>query len=101
MKFDWDAAKAKANLAKHGVSFEQAQEVFESPVIFEDFAHSERESRYIAIGFSSKGRLLAVACTRLEAGMYRIISARKATRKEQERYAKAKREADEGQIGAR
>jgi len=100
MEFEWDATKAAANVRKHGVSFSEAIEVFEAPAIFEDFAHSERESRYLAIGFSSKGRLLTVVFTRPAVGRYRIISARPAMKRERERYAETKRETDD-EIGAR
>ena len=60
MEFDWDASKAAKNRRKHGVSFEEAQEVFAAAAIFEDFGHSDREPRYLAIGFSGKGRMLTV-----------------------------------------
>ena len=92
MEFEWDDAKAAENRRKHGVSFEEAEDMFASAAFFEDFGHSEREPRYLAIGFSAKGRMLTVSFTRPTAGVYRIISARKANRREQERYGKAKRE---------
>lgn len=93
MTFEWDDAKARANLAKHGVRFDEAEGVFASPAIFEDHDHSEREPRYLAIGYSGKGRLLTVVFTRRGPGVYRIISARKATRREREHYDEAKRQA--------
>lgn len=92
MNFEWDDAKAATNRRKHGVSFEEAAEVFVSPAIFEDTGHSEKEPRYLAIGFSAKSRLLTVAFTRREAGIYRIVSARRASKNEQDRYVEAKRE---------
>lgn len=90
MRFDWDEGKAKTNLAKHGVSFEEAETIFEParPPIFDDLAHSGAEWRYFAIGFSVKRRLLVVFFTR-ERGVVRIISARRPTRKETEMYEKA------------
>jgi uncharacterized protein len=89
MDFDWDSAKAKLNRRKHGVSFEEAEDVLAAAAIFEDVGHSQTETRYLAIGFSTKGRMLTVVFTRLGVGSYRIITARTATKQEQNRYAKA------------
>ncbi len=60
LQFQWDPKKAKANLAKHGVSFEEALSVFTDPLarIFDDEEHSGEESREIIIGHSTKGRLV-------------------------------------------
>ena len=66
--------------------------MFTAAAIFDDFDHSEVEPRYLAIGFSTKDRMLTVAFTRPAIGVYRIISARKASKREREQYAKAKRE---------
>lgn len=85
MRFDWDSAKASANLRKHGVSFDEAKSVF-----YDDFAvqyfdddHSSEEERFIMLGMSSNARLLVVChCERSGAEVIRIISARKATRNE-------------------
>ena len=82
----WDSKKAKANIQKHGISFEEAQTVLESyrQLILEDKNHNEE--RLIAIGFSSSLNLLVVVyCYRMK-DVLRIISARKATRKEQKIY---------------
>lgn len=87
MKFEWDDAKAAANLRKHGISFEEAKTVFDNPlaVIFEDEAHSTDEFREIIIGHSQRNRLLLIAFTqRLDS--IRIISARLATRQERQDY---------------
>lgn len=87
MKFEWDEAKAAANLRKHGISFEEAKTVFDNPlaVIFEDEAHSTDEFREIIIGHSQRNRLLLIAFTqRLDS--IRIISARLATRQERQDY---------------
>jgi uncharacterized DUF497 family protein len=92
MNFEWDGSKAAANRRKHGVLFDEAEDLFSAAAIFEDFDHSEVEPRYLAIGFSAKGRMLTVVFTRPAAGVYRIISARKANKREQQRYGKAKRE---------
>jgi uncharacterized DUF497 family protein len=94
MKFEWDEPKAAANLRKHKISFIEAEEVFVALAVFEDLGHSEMEARYVAIGFSTKSRLLTVSFTRPSAGLYRIISARRATKEEQERYAQAKNQSN-------
>jgi len=93
VKFDWDAEKARINLAKHGVSFEEAETVFApaKPAIFEDMPHSDAQWRYVAIGFSAKQRLLAVFFAR-EEDLVRIISARKATKNEEAAYGQALRQ---------
>ncbi|MFO1163553.1 MAG: BrnT family toxin [Reyranellaceae bacterium] len=87
MKFDWDARKADANLRKHGVSFDEAASMFLDPMAVSgpDPDHSMDEHRYISFGFSSLGRLLAVAHTH-RPGAIRIISARRVTRGERKLY---------------
>jgi uncharacterized DUF497 family protein len=87
MNFEWNADKAKANLAKHGISFEEAKTVFDDPLFvdFYDPDHSREEYRYIIIGHSQKGRLLIVSYTERKDGV-RIISARETTRREREAY---------------
>jgi len=79
MRFDWDTHKAQVNLEKHGVSFEEAEEVFDDPNGFHffDAAHSIGEIRYNVIGFSRQ-RLLFVVYTEREEETTRIISAREA-----------------------
>ncbi len=87
MTFEWDAEKAAKNLAKHGVSFDEAKTVFEDPlyVDFYDPEHSVIEHRYIIIGESRLGRLLIASFT--ERGeIIRIISARELTPSEREAY---------------
>jgi uncharacterized DUF497 family protein len=86
--FEWDPAKAERNLAKHGVSFEEAVTAFSDPLSLTVFDpdHSADEDRYILQGVSSFGRLLVVAHTD-RAGRIRIISARLATRRERRSYA--------------
>ena len=63
MRFEWDARKARANLQKHGVSFEEASSVFFDPlsVTGDDPDHSFAERRMVTFGVSSSGRLLVVA----------------------------------------
>jgi uncharacterized DUF497 family protein len=88
MKFQWDPKKAKNNLRKHDVSFEEAVTVFKDPLafIFDDTEHSESEHREIVIGFSALSKLLLVCFVEKQGDIIRIISARKATRKEKEDY---------------
>ena len=89
IRFDWDPAKARANLRKHGISFEEAQSVF-----YDDFARqfydtegSETEDRFLLLGMSNRARVLVVChCERSRGDVVRIISARKATRNEQKYY---------------
>ena len=86
-QFEWQEEKARANLLKHNVSFDEAQSAFNDPfyVIFYDPDHSDEEERYIIIGRSQQDRLLMVSYT--ERGQkFRLISARIATRREKETY---------------
>ncbi|NJL43597.1 MAG: BrnT family toxin [Pseudanabaena sp. SU_2_4] len=87
MEFEWDESKAKSNLKKHGVSFNEAKTVFDNllAVIFDDEAHSVGEKREVMIGHSQNNRLLLVAFTE-RPNAIRIISARLATRREREDY---------------
>ena len=86
--FEWSPEKARANLAKHGVTFLEAASVFEDPgsIVVFDEDHSDSEERFIIIGYSVKERLLLVAHADGREGKIRLISARKATRKEREVY---------------
>jgi uncharacterized DUF497 family protein len=87
--FKWDEAKSRANLKKHGVSFEEARSVFfdEYAVQFFDEEHSSEEERFIMLGMSNLSRVLVVChCERAGGSVIRIISARKATRKERGFY---------------
>lgn len=88
MQFAWDPKKAAANVAAHGVSFEEALTCFYDPyqIAFYDPDHSEREDRELLIGHSNRGRLLLVSYT-LRRQTVRLISARKATRTEARTYA--------------
>lgn len=87
LQFEWDARKAKANEAKHGVSFEEAITVFADPLarIFGDPEHSETERREIIIGHSDRRNLILVSFAEGE-DRIRLISARKATRTERKDY---------------
>jgi len=87
--FEWDESKAKSNLKKHGVSFEEAQSVFfdENARIVPDPEHSDDEDRFILLGISANVRILTVChCYRQDEKTVRIISARKATNHEAKQY---------------
>lgn len=89
MTFEWDEAKNKINQAKHGISFEEAQSVFEDAyaILFDDPDHSEEEERFLIIGMSSaKGICIVSHCYRGADERIRIISARAATQKEKSVY---------------
>jgi uncharacterized protein len=85
--FEWDSAKAAWNERKHAVSFEEAASVFLDPLAmtYPDPDHSETEHREITVGQSTKHRLLFVSHTR-RGDRTRIISARRATRKERKQH---------------
>lgn len=87
MHFEWDPEKARANMAKHGVSFDEAVACFRDPlsVTILDPDHSESENRFVLIGQSSMGRLLVVVHTD-RGDAIRLISARRATRRERQAY---------------
>ena len=85
--FEWDEDKAKANLKKHKVSFEEGKTIFNDPFLFtfRDDRHSTKEERYINIGLSANGRVLILTHTERQ-GKIRIISCRKATLRERSFY---------------
>jgi uncharacterized protein len=85
--FEWDASKAKLNLRKHGVSFEEASTVFLDSLArtIHDRLHSEEEDRFVNLGESQLRRLLVVVFTD-RGDRIRIISARVATRRERRDY---------------
>ena len=87
LEFDWHESKAKNNLFKHGVSFDEACTVFNDScyVDFYDPDHSNDESRFLIVGYSDQERLLIVSYTERRR-VIRLISARPATRKERESY---------------
>ena len=87
--FTWDAKKNTANVNKHGISFEEAQTVFydDNGRIIYDPGHSHEEDRFILLGMSKVLNILIVChCYRKGNDEIRIISARKATRKEKQQY---------------
>ncbi len=85
--FEWDEKKAYKNIKKHGVSFEEAATVFGDPlsITIYDPLHSKDEDRFVILGMSNKNRLLVVVHTDRN-DRIRIISARKATKKERKQY---------------
>ena len=89
LKFEWNPAKAATNLKKHGIAFEEAQSVFydDYAVQFFDAEHSDNEERFLLLGMSSSAKLLLVChCERNSGDVLRIISARKATKRESAHY---------------
>lgn len=89
LSFVWDEEKNRINLSKHGVSFQEAQTVFEdeNALFMFDPDHSENEDWFLLLGLSKGLRLLVIChCYREEDELIRIISARKATRKETTAY---------------
>jgi uncharacterized DUF497 family protein len=84
--FEWDSAKAAANLRKHGVPFEKACEVFFDPFLALVDAGDGEESREAAIGLTEDWSLLVVVHVVRQAGALRIISARPATASERREY---------------
>ena len=90
-QFEWDEAKNRQNIRKHGISFEEAQTVFldDHAIRFYDPDHSEEEDRFIMLGISFKLRVLVVChCYKESDSVIRIISARKATRQEGKHYGR-------------
>ena len=89
LRFEWDLAKESANRRKHGVSFEEAESVFADDLglLIHDPDHSEDEDRFVLLGLSSLLRALVVChCYRHGNDVIRIISARKADRRERLLY---------------
>ena len=85
--FEWDVEKARTNLVKHGVSFDESSTVFGDPrsLTIPDTAHSQTEDRFIILGLSHRQRLLVVVHTG-RGDNIRIISARPASRRERRQY---------------
>ncbi len=85
-EFEWDEAKNKSNRQKHGISFEEAAEIFNGPVLTRvDYYHESGEIRELSFGFFFDVVILAVAHTD-RSGKIRIISARKATKNERKAF---------------
>ena len=90
LRFEWNSAKAARNVAKHGVTFDEASTVFGDAIsiTIADRRHSDEEDRWVTIGSTPRGRILVVVHTDRFDGL-RVISAREATRIERETYEKA------------
>jgi len=89
IEFAWDPRKARSNLLKHGISFEEAKTVFldENARLIDDPDHSEEEERFVLLGYSFQARCLIVShCWRKSDATIRLISARRATAQEEEVY---------------
>ncbi len=89
LRFDWNSRKSAANKRKHGVSFEEARTVFydDRALLIEDPENEDQEDRFVLLGISAALRTLVVChCYREEDSLIRIISARKANRKERQDY---------------
>ena len=89
--FDWDENKNRINLEKHGITFEEASTVFfdDRAILFDDPEHSIDEDRFLLLGMSETAKVCIVChCYRESDTVIRIISARQATRKEEQRYVK-------------
>ena len=85
IRFEWDESKSRENKRKHGVSFDEAQTVFfdKNAIRYYDPDHSEDEDRFIMLGMSFRLRVLVVChCYRLDDKVIRIVSARRANKKE-------------------
>ncbi len=91
LRFEWGPKKDAANQRKHGVSFDEATTVFsdERALLLDDPDHSEEEERFVLLGLSANLRTLVVChCYREAESVIRLISARKATRKERSEYSR-------------
>ena len=88
MRIEYDPQKAKSNLNKHGISFEEASTALYDPLaLVQEDIDSINENRWILVGFSSRANLLTVVYTLRDGDTIRLISARKATQKEAKYYA--------------
>ena len=91
ISFEWDNNKERQNIKKHGISFTEAATVFEdeNAVLFDDPEHSGEEQRFLLLGMSETTKICIVChCLRAEDTVIRIISARKAAKKEEETYVR-------------
>jgi uncharacterized DUF497 family protein len=89
LRFEWDPEKARANLEKHGISFNEAGTVFADPfarIIADEIHSTMQEERFIILGQSQWSRLLVVVFVERTENLIRINSARKATQHETQRY---------------
>ena len=89
VSFDWNQGNIDKNWGKHGVRYKETEEVFFNKPLrtLEDVKHSQKESRFVALGITNKGRKLYIIFT-IRNGKIRVISARNQSKKEREIYAK-------------
>ena len=90
ISFEWDERKNRTNIRKHGIAFEEAATVFfdGNAILFDDPEHSGQEERFLLLGMSAEANEMIVChCIRQSDTVIRIISARRATKKEEQRYA--------------
>jgi hypothetical protein len=87
-QFDWDKRKQQVNREKHGVNFQEARSALNDPhrVSRLDLDHAYIEERVLTVGYSTRARLLAVVTAETVEGIIRIISARRATKRERHAY---------------
>ena len=91
LRFEWDERKNKTNREKHGVTFEEAQTAFldENAIEYHDPDHADDEDRFLLLGISLKLRVLVIChCYRESPSVIRLISARRATKREKVTYAR-------------
>ena len=95
LNFQWDENKARTNLAKHGVGFEEAATVFGDPLslTIPDPAHSQNEDRFVILGTSHNGKSLVVVPTE-RGDSIRLISARRASRQERKNFEESTQQDD-------
>ena len=89
MEFEWDPAKARENIRVHGINFAVAVGVFDNPYLPWEDANAEGENRFVSLGMDGLGRLLVVVYS-YRGEKIRLISAWKASRKQEKQYAKRK-----------
>lgn len=88
MEIEWDRGKAASNLRKHGISFKEAATSLLDPMaLAQEDTGSQGEQRWLLLGMSERARLLTVVYTLRSEDLIRLISARRATSKEAEKYA--------------
>ena len=87
-QFDWDERKQRVNRAKHGVGFDEARSALRDPnrISRLDLDHADAEERFLTVGYNSRDRLIAVVTAETAEGIIRIISARRATKRERNAY---------------
>ena len=90
MKFEWDAAKNKANIKKHGIDFSDAWQLFEHPLfVWHDDRFDYGEDRYIGLGMLNNMMVIFTAFVETDSDTIRVISMRKAKNHERKKYEKA------------